>query len=179
MNACVPQLCHQANVAFHKPRLRLGGHPPQSQLERHRTRVHAGALRHPCVLGMLNHAESHACRRCQRLAHDVVFQNRMPVVRHRYRARGLQRSVVVDGLALRASCGSSNGKHTNRRIALRRQHPARRLRRVVHRNRVRHRGHRRKTPRRCRRRSGGDCLLVALPRFAQVDVHIDQPWRHR
>ena len=159
-------------------RLGLRRHAAQAQLERHRSQVHAGALRQPRIFGVLDDAQAHARRGGQRLAHHAVFQNRMAVVGDGHGARGLERGIVVERLALRSARGRGDGKDANRRAALRRLHPAGNLRRIVHRDGVGHGGHGGKAARRCRRRAGGDGLLVALARLAQVHVHVDQPRRH-
>ncbi len=100
VDAGVAQLGDQPNIALHQAGLSLSRHAAQPQLERHRSSVHAGALRKPCVFSVLDHAQSHARRGNQRLAHDVVLQYRVAVVRHGDGARGLERGIVVDGLAL-------------------------------------------------------------------------------
>ena len=167
------QLIYQPDVALHKTRLGLCRHPPQAQPERYRPCIHAAARRHPRVLGVLNYAKPHARRRGQSLAHRAILQNRQPVVAHGHCARSLQRCVVVDRFALRSPRGRRNRKHPYTRPALRRLHPASDLWRVVHRFRIRHRRYRSKSACRRRRRSGGNRLLVALARLAQMYVNVD------
>ena len=138
MGAGIAQFSHQADVALDHSGLGFRRHSAQSELERHRPQVHAGALSEPRVFSMLNDAQPHARRRGQGLAHDVVFEDGVAVVGDSHSAGGFERRIVVERLAFRSAGSSGNREDANHRAAFRRLHPARDLRRVVHRTGVGH-----------------------------------------
>src|SRR6185437_8582625 len=75
-----------------------------------------------------------------------------------------------------ARCGG-NGKDANRGISLRREHPARRLRRVIYGDGVGHGADGGESAGCGGRRAGCNCLLVSLAGLAQVDVNVDESGR--
>ncbi len=76
-----------------------GGHAAQAELEGHGAQVHAGALRHARVFGVLDDAEPHARGGGEGFAHHAVFQDGPAVVGDGHRAGGLERREVVEGFA--------------------------------------------------------------------------------
>ena len=69
------QLRDKADVALDDAGLGFGRHSAEAELERHRTKVHAGALRHARVLGVLDHDETDAGGRGESLAHHAVLED--------------------------------------------------------------------------------------------------------
>ena len=84
----IAQFGHQAYVALNQAGFCLARHAPQSELECGWTGVHAGALGEAGVFRVLNHAQANARRGRKRFAHDVVFENGIPVIRNGYTASG-------------------------------------------------------------------------------------------
>ena len=141
--------------------------------------IHAGALRHARVFGVLDHAQAHARRGGQGFAHDAVFQNRMAVVGHRDGAGGFERGKIVERFALRSARGRGDGEdaHTARRA------PGPCIQRVISGESltgdgIGHGGHGGESSR-CRGcGAGGDGLFVALARLAQMHVNVDEARRN-
>ena len=98
VNACIAQLSDQANVTLHQAGLSFRWHAAQPKLESHGPGIHAGALREPCVLSVLNHRQPHPRRSRQGFAHDAVFKNGVAVVSHRNGACCFKRSIIVQRL---------------------------------------------------------------------------------
>src|SRR5450631_107193 len=112
MGAGLTKLRNQSNVALHHAGLGFGRHPAQSEFERHWAKVHAGALRETSVLSMLYHAETHASRSGQNLAHHAIFQDWTAIVSNAHCSCGLEGGIVVECLAFRSPRSCRNRKYT-------------------------------------------------------------------
>ena len=100
MGAGVAELGDEADVALDDAGLGFDGHAAQAEFERYGAGVHAGALGHTRVFGVLDHAQAYAGGGGKGLAHHAVFEDGMAVVGDGYGAGGFERGVVIEGLAL-------------------------------------------------------------------------------
>ena len=174
VSAAALELGQQAKIALHQAGFGRDRHAAQAEPEGERAGVHRASPGHARVFGVLDHRQPGTRRGGQRLVHDGFPQDRLAVIGDRDRARGLERAVFGKRFAHAAARGGGNGKDARTRVALRTLHPAGGLHRVVDRNRVGHGADGGESTCRSRRGPGGNGLLVALARLAQVDVDIDQ-----
>ena len=174
VGAAALELGQQAKIALYQTSLRSYRHAAQTEPESQRAGVHGASPGHARVFSVLDHRQP-GSRRCrQRLVHDRFAENGLAIVANTNRARGFQRAVFGERLAHAAPGGGGDGKDAGTGVALRTLHPSRGLYRVVHGNRVGHGADGGKSTRRRSRGPGGDGLLIALARLAQMDVDIDQ-----
>ena len=96
-----------------------GGMPRRPSLNDTGPSVHAGALGHARVFGVLDDAEAHARGGGEGLAHHAVFEDGVAVVGDGHGAGGLERGIVVEGLALGAAGSCGDGEDADGRAALR------------------------------------------------------------
>jgi hypothetical protein len=170
---------YERYVARHHELLGLRRHTGNTQAARPLTLVHCRARRESAVLAVLGQSDPEPTRVLQRAPHDTGVLHACTVV-------GEEPNPEVRELPHRGEmfAGASNrDRPCHRDLAdgagSERQH-FRRDRCIVERGiRVRHGHDRREPPERRGTRAGVDALGVFVPRLAQVDVQVDQPWHHQ
>ncbi len=167
-------LARQANVPLHHLPLRCRRLTAQSQLERRDSLVHGIAARDLGVFGMLNHRKPDFGGQRQRLAHDVVIQNRLAIITQRHRTGFLQPAIIAELFAQATQGCRGDRKDVYHRAAFLVLNPSRHRRRIVDRARIRHRANRGESAGRRRSGSGCNAFLVSLSGFTKVYMKIDE-----